>query len=189
MLGLDFKRLPLLTMLTLLPGLVAASGCQAVQSQLGPKLQRHDAEPKLADDACRVGDAQQCLEKCHAGHAKACNSLAMMYEFGLRAHADYKRAAAYYQTSCAADFSQGCTNLGWLYAVGRGVERNGKTALILFTKAFEGYRAACLNGEIQGCLLAVSHLQQGLVDEKHQRDELVLLEHACQLGHEPSCTP
>lgn len=167
--------------------IVTTTGCQAVQSQLGPALQRHDAEPELAADACRVGDPQDCIAKCHEGHARACNSLAMMYEFGLRTGSDYKRAAAYYQTSCAAEFAQGCTNLGWMYAVGRGVERDGRTAMILFTRAFEGYRTACLNGEIEGCLLAVSHLQQGLVDEKHQREELALLQRACELGHEASC--
>lgn len=163
--------------------------CQAVQAQLGPKLIPHDAEPELASDACHVGDPQDCIAKCHAGQAKACNSLAMMYEFGLKTQTDYRQASVYYQTSCAADFAQGCTNLGWMYAVGRGVERNSATAMVLFTKAFEGYRTACLNGEIQGCLLAVSHLQQGLVDARYEREELALLHHACELGHESSCAP
>ncbi len=158
-----------------------------MQSQLGPKLQRHDAEPAVSPDGCRVGDPQDCMAKCHAGHARACNSLAMMYEFGLRTRADYATASAYYQTSCAADFPQGCTNLGWMYAVGRGVERDGATAMLLFTKAFEGYRLACLSGEIQGCVLAVSHLQQGLVESRYDHEELALLRKACELGHQDSC--
>jgi hypothetical protein len=120
--------LPRATLLTFVLVSLGVTGCQAVQSQLGPKLQRHDAEPAVAADACRVGDPQDCTAKCHAGHARACNTLAMMYEFGLRTGADYATASAYYQTSCAADFPQGCTNLGWMYAVGRGVERDGTTA-------------------------------------------------------------
>lgn len=163
------------------------SGCGAVQSQLGPKLHRHDAEPSPEAGECRVGDPADCEAACRGGSAKACNALAMMYEFGLQSARDYASASAYYHASCAADFAQGCTNLGWLYATGRGVERNGRTAMILFTKAFEGYRLACLSGEIEGCLLAVSHLQQGLVDERHEAEELALVEHACQLGHKASC--
>ena len=178
---------PRATLLTFVLVSLGVTGCQAVQSQLGPKLQRHDAEPAVAADACRVGDPRDCTAKCHAGHARACNTLAMMYEFGLRTGADYATASAYYQTSCAADFPQGCTNLGWMYAVGRGVERDGTTAMLLFTKAFEGYRLACLSGEIEGCVLAVSHLQQGLVDARHDHEELALLRKACDLGHEPSC--
>jgi TPR repeat protein len=111
-----------------------------------------------------------------------------MYEFGLRLPTDYQRASEYYRSSCASEFAQGCTNLGWMYAVGRGVQQDGRTAMILFTRAFDGYRMACQRGEIEGCLLAVSHLQQGLVESADEREELALLQRACELGHEPSCS-
>jgi len=74
-----------------------------------------------------------------------------------------------------------------MYAVGRGVQQDGRTAMLLFTKAFDGYRLACLRGEIEGCLLAVSHLQQGLVESADDRQELALLRRACELGHQASC--
>ena len=58
--------------------------------------------------------------------------------------ADLAKAAEMYERACSAGNALGCSNLGALYARGRGVERNVEQAQRLFL-------LACDNGSAAGC--------------------------------------
>jgi TPR repeat protein len=58
--------------------------------------------------------------------------------------ADPGKAAEMYERACSAGNALGCSNLGALYARGRGVQRNVVQAQRLFL-------LACENGSAAGC--------------------------------------
>ena len=57
---------------------------------------------------------------------------------------NYTEAFRYYKLACDNGVHIGCTNLGFLYENGQGVEQN-------YTEAFRYYKLACDNGEYRGC--------------------------------------
>lgn len=169
--------------------LVALSACQGTSSVLGTRFsyQERERQAAVAKAGACGGDANACVERCRKGDAGACNAAAVVMEFGIAGAPDYRQASQLYGQACRGDYAQGCNNLGWMFALGKGVERSPSTAMVLFTKAFDGYRVACLSGEIQGCVLATNLLREGLVHDQDDAQLAALTRRACELGHAPSC--
>jgi uncharacterized protein len=57
---------------------------------------------------------------------------------------DEARAKAPFQRTCDGGYAEGCRNLGYMYANGRGVAKDEPRAAAL-------YRQACDGGEAGGC--------------------------------------
>ena len=69
-----------------------------------------------------------------------------LFELGIEAYkkGDYQKAAELYQKACDGGSADGCSNLGVLYAKGRGANQD-------YQKAAELYQKACDLGDRLGC--------------------------------------
>jgi TPR repeat protein len=168
-------------------------GCGGSSSLFGgPAIDRvpdaHQApDPaEVAADPCRFGDLNRCADRCAKSHeASSCNTVGVMFEFAADG-ADHARAATYYRASCAGNYAPGCNNLAWLYMLGRGVPKDPPLSIALFTKAYDGYRVACSDGDLEACVVAAVMIREGRV-EAEEREAVALLEHACSLGDPKGC--
>ncbi len=188
------RRLPRLVIhvaaaIVVCSSMFALGACQATSSVLGTRFTypEREKEADLAKAGVCGGDVALCVERCHKGDARACNAAAVIKEFGFEGATDYRQATQLYGQACREDYAQGCNNLGWMFALGKGVQRNPSTAMVLFTKAFDGYRLACMSGQIQGCVLATNLLREGLVQDRNDTQLAALTRRACELGHAASC--
>jgi TPR repeat protein len=150
-----------------------------------PKIER--ATPaQIAAEPCRFGDLARCAARCDERRdAASCNTVAVMLEYGPAN--DAKSAASYYGRACASAYAPGCTGLAWLHLLGRGASKDPALAMALFTRAYDGYRLACLQGALEGCVMAADMLIEGRGVEANEREALSMLESACAKGEKRAC--
>ena len=84
-------------------------------------------------------------QACDHGYARACRAYGYAYEYGHGTGTpDYLKAAELYQLSCSGGDAVGCTNLGHMYGIGRGVEPDPLRAADLYRKGCDwGYTVGC----------------------------------------------
>jgi TPR repeat protein len=155
-----------------------------------PAYEPHPAPPdpiEVAAKPCKFGDVMRCMDQCQEGTASACNALGVMYEYGRHTAVDPTIASGFYARACDHEYAPGCTNLAWLYSLGRGVPHDAQQAMSLFTRAFEQSRLACHRGDGHGCLLAGELLLQGQVTTSDDGEELAMFKAACEDGEPRGC--
>lgn len=105
---------------------------------------------------------------------------AYMYALELEAEAKYNEALKYYLAAALQNFSPAQNNLGWLYRIGQGTEKNTSAAYSWF------YHSA-----IQGNVLAIHNLGEmflngdGVTQNLSLAEDLFLYGAAFQLESEP----
>jgi hypothetical protein len=141
---------------------------------------------QVAQNPCRYGDVAGCIERCQRDEPGACNAVGVMFELGA-AQGDGAIASGFYQRACEASYAPGCTNLAWLYSLGRGVPRDPAHSLALFTKAYEASKLACRRGDTSGCLMAGELLLEGRGVNEDEAQALAMFERACDGGETRGC--
>jgi TPR repeat protein len=142
---------------------------------------------QVAAKPCKYGDVARCIEQCQAGDPKSCNSMGVQFEYGYGASPDSTIASGFYARACDANYAQGCTNLAWLYSLGRGVPRDTQQAMLLFTRAFDSSRVACRHGDGHGCLMAGEFMLRGDVSPKDEDGAVAMFKLACDQGEPKGC--
>jgi TPR repeat protein len=144
---------------------------------------------EVAAKPCKFGDVDRCLERCQAGDSHACNGLGVLFEYGAPSGPtpDSAMASGFYARACDADYAPGCTNLAWLYSLGRGVPRDPQQAMILFTRAFDASKTACRRGDGHGCLMAGEFLLEGKIAPPDEDGALAFFQAACDHGEPRGC--
>jgi TPR repeat protein len=162
----------------------------AAQKQASVPYDPHPAPPdpmEVAANPCRYGEVGRCIERCETGDAQACNSVGVTFEWGPPEWGDGHIAQRFYSRACDASYAPGCTNLAWLYSLGRGVPRDPSQALALFTRAYEYSRLACRRGDMSGCMMAGEMIMQGRGVDQDDRAALAYFEQACAAGDRKGC--
>jgi hypothetical protein len=173
----------------------SAAGCGGELGLGGGKeatlaYEAHPAAPdpiEVAAKPCKFGDVARCIDQCQAGTASSCNALGVIFEYGRSAAPDPTIASGFYKRACDEEYAQGCTNLAWLYSLGRGVPRDAQEAMLLFTRAFDQSRLACRRGDGRGCLMAGELLLRGQVTTPDTNEELAMFQAACDQGEPKGC--
>jgi TPR repeat protein len=150
----------------------------------------HPAAPdpiEVAAKPCKFGDVARCIDQCQSGTASACNALGVGFEYGRNGAPDPTIASGFYKRACDQEYAPGCTNLAWLYSLGRGVPRDAQEAMLLFTQAFDQSRLACRRGDGHGCLMAGELLLQGQVTTPDENEQLAMFQAACDHGEPKGC--
>ncbi len=158
------------------------------QASLDYERRPAPADPiEVAAKPCKFGDVARCMDQCEAGLASSCNALGVSFEYGTSTAADATIASGFYARACDKEYVPGCTNLAWLYSLGRGVPRDAQQAMLLFTRAFDQSRVACRRGDGRGCLMAGELLLQGQVATSDDDEELAMFKAACAAGEARGC--
>jgi TPR repeat protein len=172
---------------------VAACGGELALSagqQATVPYEAHPVSPdpiEVAAKPCKFGDVARCIDQCQAGAASACNALGVAFEYGRNAAPDPAIASGFYARACDREYAPGCTNLAWLYSLGRGVPHDAQQAMLLFTRAFDQSRLACRRGDGHGCLMAGELLLQGRVTTADENEEVAMFQAACDAGEARGC--
>src|SRR5689334_3640289 len=128
-------------MRTMVTFVLAASvvACGGTKFEIGRAVKQaevpYDPHPAAVDPAevaanpCKYGDVARCIEHCQTGDSNACNALGVMFEFGRTQAPDGTLASGFYARACDSNYAPGCTNLGWLYSLGRGVPHDAQQAM------------------------------------------------------------
>lgn len=175
----------------------ALGGLEACGGELGLEAtaqesvvyERRPAPPdptEVAAKPCKFGDVSRCIDQCEAGVAPSCNALGVLFEYR-SPDPDPTIASGFYARACDREYAPGCTNLAWLYSLGRGVPRDAQEAMVLFSRAFDQSRVACRRGDGHGCLMAGELLLQGRVTTTDENEELAMFEAACAQGEPRGC--
>jgi TPR repeat protein len=166
-------------------------GLSAVQQASVPYVAHPVVDPiEVAAKPCKFGDTARCMDQCQEGTASACNALGVIYEYGgstTNTTMDPTIASGFYARACDREYAPGCTNLAWLYSLGRGVPRDAQQAMLLFTRAFDQSRLACRRGDGHGCLMAGELLLRGQVTSSVENEEVALFQSACDQGEHRGC--
>jgi TPR repeat protein len=169
--------------------------CGGVNLELGaptqgplPEVRHHGVAlvDETSDNPCKRNDLAGCIDRCQEGDTHSCNAVGVMFEFG-RSEPDGTLASGFYSRACDAGYAPGCTNLAWLYSLGRGVPRDAQQAMNLFTRAYDSSRLACRRGDGSGCMLAGELLLQGRVEPTDDGDALAFFQRACEAGESQGC--
>jgi TPR repeat protein len=172
---------------------VAACGGELALSATNQGNLAYEAHPAAPDPTevaakpCKYGDVMRCMDQCQEGTASACNALGVIYEYGQNTSVDPTIASGFYARACDKEYAPGCTNLAWLYSLGRGVPHDTQQAMLLFTRAFDQSRLACRRGDGRGCLMAGELLLQGQVTSSDDDEELAMFQAACAQGEARGC--
>jgi hypothetical protein len=166
--------------------LAACNQLGAVKQASAPYDPReaHPNDAEIAAHPCRHGDIPRCMEQCKANEPGACNALGVLFEYASDRPSD---GALAYGRACDANYAPGCTNLAWLYALGRGVPKDAAQSMALFTKAYEASRLACRRGDTSGCMMAGELLLEGRGVEADEALALSMFEKACDGGERRGC--
>lgn len=122
-------------------------------------------------------------QACGAGEMEACYDLALLYEDGEGgAEQDLDRARTLYEKACQADTPDptACSNLGYMYKTGNGVEADA-------ARATELYARSCKLGSLLGCTNYAGRLATGDGVERRVEGAEALLENACNSGFFDGC--
>jgi TPR repeat protein len=140
--------------------------------------------PASAADAAAAYDASSlddCTAKCDARVGAACNEAGVYYKTGKAATPiDEARAATFYQRACDLKNAWGCTNLGTLYKLGRGVTQD-------FARAAALHKQACDLKNGQGCADLGLLYSEGRGVSKDEARAVALYEQACNGGSAYGC--
>jgi TPR repeat protein len=193
--GLGVTSASLGSSVLLLLGLLAtAAGC----GQLGAVKQAsvpydpHVAKPdpaEIAANPCKYGDVARCIQRCQADESSACNSLGVLFEYGggSGTASEQALAPAFYGRACESNYAPGCTNLAWLYTLGKGVPKDQAQSMALFTRAYEASRIACRRGDMSGCMMAGELLLEGRGVDEDEALALSMFRQACDGGERRGC--
>jgi TPR repeat protein len=164
------------------------AGLGAIRQSSLPVVHAAPPDPiEVAAKPCKFGDVARCMDQCQDGAPSACNALGVLYEYGRNTAMDPAIASGFYARACDREYAPGCTNLAWLYSLGRGVPHDAQQAMLLFTRAFDQSRLACHRGDGRGCLMAGELLLRGQVSSTDDNEEVALFEAACNAGERQGC--
>ncbi len=172
-----------------LPVLVGCGQLGAVKQASVP-YDAHAAAPdpaEIAANPCKFGDVARCMQRCQADDSSACNALGVMLEYGGAASGDGALASGFYGRACDASYAPGCTNLAWLYTLGRGVPTDQAQSMALFTKAYEASKLACRRGDSSGCMMAGELLLEGRGAPADEALAMSMFHAACAGGERRGC--
>lgn len=128
---------------------------------------------KKGDSVCTLKHA---LNACDLGHQPGCVLAGRVHDQG----GAYTDAHALYERACNGGESNGCFNLGKMYAMGHGVSVDQ-------TRAVAEYRKGCDLRSADACgLLGVRYLK-GLGVTKDEKEAARLLHESCDLGSPWGC--
>lgn len=122
---------------------------------------------------------------CGAGEMEACYDLALLFEDGEGGvEQDLERAKSLYEKACHAENPDptACSNLGYMYKTGKGVEADAQTATDLYARS-------CENGSLLGCTNYAGRLAAGDGVERDVTEAEDLLSNACTSGFFDACGP
>jgi uncharacterized protein len=168
----------------------------------------------IAIDAAKTVASQE--QRCAAENARACTTLAMLYQDGQGVTKDAAKAAAFFQKACEAGDAWGCLNLGYLLDAGSGVTQDKARAFEFFQKGCEAdlptgcldvantyfigktvakdqvkstsfYQRACDGGYARGCFNAAVAYGEGLGVAKDDVRATEMYQRACDHGHGDGC--
>jgi TPR repeat protein len=94
-------------------------------------------------------------------------------------------ASGAFRIGCEHGYGPSCTNLAWLYLLGRGVTHDETHALALFQRAFDAYRLGCAGGNGNSCVAAADALDP--LDLPDDGRRAALLSRGCSLGSARAC--
>lgn len=157
-----------------------------------PDAHRVPDAKEVAADPCRHGALEPCAKLCvDRRDAPSCNTVGVMLEFPADVSADDRasasEAARFYRLACGGSYAPGCNNLAWLYMLGRGVKKDPPLSMALFARAYDGYRTACLQGQLEGCVLAGDLAREGRAGDADEAAATALYERACKAGDQRGC--
>lgn len=147
----------------------------------------HPDEAEIAAHPCKHGDIPRCMERCRADEPGACNALGVLFEYASDRPSDGALASGFYGRACESNYAPGCTNLAWLYALGKGVPKDPAQSMALFTKAYEASKLACRRGDTSGCMMAGELLLQGRGAPADEALALSMFQIACDRGETKGC--
>ena len=129
-----------------------------------------------------VGADINALQKeCDDGNSASCYELGILYDNAREGAAqDYQKAAELYSKACELSSGAGCSNLGFAYANGRGVDQN-------YAKASEFYAKACDMGNGGGCYNLGNLYAQGRGVKEDANAAEKYLKKACDMEPELAC--
>jgi TPR repeat protein len=136
---------------------------------------------------CRTGNLPACETVCRAGRPQGCFLAGFLHELGEANPVDMASAFVRYHEGCEAGHVLSCSNLGWMYARGRGVARDERRAMAIFLRVYDSYRHACATGDPSACLSAALMLSRGEQVPRDERLAAVLVARACELGDRRGC--
>ena len=174
-------------------GASALGGCTVLGAvkQANVPYDPHPAPPtaiEIAANPCKFGDVAACIARCQGGESGACYSLGVRFEISAETNpGDSALASGFYGRACESSYAPGCTNLAWLYALGRGVPRDPVQSLALFTKAYEASKLACRRGDMSGCMMAGELLLEGRGVESDEALAMTMFKTACDHGERRGC--
>ncbi len=87
--------------------------------------------------------AHQSARSSSCNSATSCQNIGLRYA-GKGDQKNYAIAAGYFERACAYGLSEGCNNLGFLYANARGVKQS-------YTLAYQYWGKACRMGNDSAC--------------------------------------
>ena len=94
---------------------------------------------------------KQFEQKCEAGDPEYCGHAGALYHSptelgGDASDRDYKKTLYFYKKACDGNVYEACSDLGGMYAEGKGVKKDYKKAITLWAKACDGGNAgSCSN--------------------------------------------
>ena len=120
-------------------------------------------------------------EQCSQGKGKYCSLLGRYYEKGENGYTkNYSEAIEFYRKACNLNNGDGCNDLGFLYARGKGVDKNDIIALYLIEKSCNlNFAIGCFN------LGSIYYDGKG-VSQDYQKGKS-FFNKACNLGYKDAC--
>lgn len=125
-----------------------------------------------------VGD---CAQACDGGNARACVTLAKLYDSGKGGTRDQSRAAEAYQLGCDQGEPEGCLRVGQAYLYGHGVLEDAQRGVTLI-------ELGCKKDHAESCLELGSLLVEGRKVKRDVKKGVAHEAHACELGSAMACT-
>ena len=113
-------------------------------------------------------DLQTLVQECKNGNSTSCADVGVvLYNAG-----EVKTAFEFWKKACDEKNPSGCQNLGVLYHLGQGVEKDSK-------KAFDLWESACKGGENLACYNLANLYKEGVVVPKNDIKSRNYYDKAC----------
>lgn len=132
----------------------------------------------IAVDAAKAAATQE--QRCMAGNARSCATLAMMHQDGQGVPKDEAKAAGFFLKACDAGDAWGCLNLGYLFDAGTGVTQDK-------ARAFELFQKGCEAGLPTGCFDVGNTYFVGKTVAQDQTKSTNFYQRACAGGYARAC--
>ena len=128
-------------------------------------------------------DAASLTRECTSEkNFKSCNELGLTFVSAQnKADRQYAEAHKFFQMACDGGETEGCNNLGYMFDIGDGVEKD-------HTKAVELYTISCDNSNPDGCAKLGFLLDNGDYKVRNREKAGKILQKACDKGSLIGCT-